>query len=226
VARGTGLATAAVAVLVGAAGMALTARRRTPVAPAAGDEDRHGREGTAVILAAAGVWFCANGAMTAFMTFAPDHFFEQGWSVPDRGLVTSIPMWGSVLLGPVTGWLTDRHGRRAGFITGGMGLMAISLALIPGGAVPQWVLGAALGAALAAVVSPVLALPGLVLPPHRVGWGFGVLATCGNLGIFCCPPLVGLARDFSGDFLAPFLLMGTIALAGILAWPGLRRVRA
>ncbi len=182
-------------------------------------------KGLAAIWIAAVVWFCANGAMTSFMTFAPDHFFELGWSVRARGLVTSIPMWGSVLLGPLTGWLTDRYGRRAGFITAGMALMALSLAAIPGGLVPQVLLGTALGASLAAVVTPLLALPGTLLPADRVGRGFGILATCANLGIFFCPPLVGLARDRSGHFTAPFLLMGAIALAGMLAGLGLRTRR-
>lgn len=225
VAKGTGLVTAAAAILVGMAGTALAGRSHAPEASFSGNIHRTSREGFGVLWAAAGVWFCANGSMTGFMTFAPDHFFELDWSIRDRGLVTSIPMWISVLLGPVTGWMTDRHGRRAGFITAGMGLMAVSLALVPSGVVPQWVLGVALGVALAAVVSPLLALPGLLLPPGRVGWGFGVLATFANLGIFCIPPLVGLARDRSGAFVAPFLLMGIVALAGVLAWPGLRRGR-
>ncbi len=179
--------------------------------------------GFGVIWMAAVVWFCANGAMTSFMTFAPDHFFELGWTVRDRGLVTSIPMWGSVLLGPLTGWLTDRYGHRAGFITAGMALMALSLAAIPGGGVPQVLLGMTLGASLAAVVTPLLALPGSLLPADRVGRGFGILATFANLGIFFCPPVVGLVRDQSGQFTAPFLLMAGIAAGGVVAGLFLRR---
>ncbi len=177
-----------------------------------------------VIWIAALVWFCANGAMTSFMTFAPDHFFELGWNVHDRGLATSIPMWGSVLLGPLAGWLTDRHGGKGAFITAGMGLMAVSLAAIPGSGVPQILLGLALGASLAAVVTPLLSLPGSLLPSGQVGWGFGILATFANLGIFFCPPLVGMARDRSGEFTVPFLLMGGIAAAGMVAGKLLRRV--
>ncbi len=180
-------------------------------------------QGFGVIWIAAVVWFCANGAMTSFMTFAPDHFFELGWSVRARGLVTSIPMWGSVLLGPLTGWLTDRHGHKAAFITAGMALMALSLSAIPGGGVPQVLLGMALGASLAAVVTPLLSLPGSLLPADRVGRGFGILATFANLGIFFCPPLVGMVRDQSGQFTAPFLLMAGIAAAGVAAGLFLRR---
>ncbi len=222
VALGTGLVTIVVATVFGSASWLVV--RRGQVLPSRGRPTGMFPRGYSFIWIAALVWFCANGAMTSFMTFAPDHFFELGWSVRDRGLVTSIPMWGSVVLGPLIGWLTDHHGHRAAFIVGGMGLMAVSLAGIPGGAIPQVWLGLSLGTALAAVVTPLLALPGSFLPPERVGWGFGILATFANLGIFFCPPLVGLARDHSGEFTLPFLLMGGIAAVGVLAGSRLRQV--
>ncbi len=225
VAVGTGMVTIVAAVVFFAASW-FVMRRRAVVAPESPGEalaPTSPRGEYRVIWIAAVVWFCANGAMTSFMTFAPDHFFELGWSVSDRGLVTSIPMWGSVLLGPLIGWLTDRFGRRGAFITAGMGLMAVSLAAIPGGGVPQVLLGMALGAALAAVVTPLLSLPGTLLPPDQVGRGFGILATFANLGIFFCPPLVGMARDHSGEFTASFLLMGAIAAMGVVAGKMLRQ---
>ncbi len=163
------------------------------------------------------VWFCANGAMTAFMTFAPDHFQGLGFDVSSRGLFTSIPMWTSAALGMVTGWLTDRHGGRALFMTVGMALMGTALVVLPSATVPPSLIGLALGLSLAAVVTPTISLPGALLPDSHTGRGYGILATCANLGIFLVPPLAGWSRDLSGGYVWPFVIMGLAAFVGMLA---------
>lgn len=171
------------------------------------------------------VWFCANGAMTAFMTFAPDHFQGLGFSISARGLFTSIPMWTSAALGMVTGWLTDRHGGRALFMTLGMALMGAALMVLPLSVVSPSLIGLLLGLSLAAVVTPTIALPGALLPASHTGRGYGILATCANLGIFVVPPLAGWSRDVSGYYLWPFLIMGVVALVGAMVAEVLRRGR-
>jgi MFS family permease len=171
------------------------------------------------------VWFCANGAMTAFMTFAPDFFLDLGMGVRATGLTASVPMWAAALLGPVSGWLVDRYGGKAALVAWGMALMTLCLALVPTGAVPPAVLGLGLGVALAFMVTPTMSLPGSVLPPSHIGRGFGILSTCANLGIFLVPPLAGYARDLSGFYAWPFWLMAAVASAGVAAAEILRRGR-
>jgi MFS family permease len=171
------------------------------------------------------VWFCANGAMTAFMTFAPDHFQGLGLDVSARGLVTSIPMWISAALGMITGWLTDRHGGRSVFMATGMALMGGALVLLPAAVVPPSLIGLVLGLSLAAVVTPTIALPGVLLPASHTGRGYGILATCANLGIFVVPPVAGAARDMSGSYVWPFVIMGLVAWTGVAAADLLRRGR-
>ncbi|MCB1183015.1 MFS transporter [bacterium] len=163
------------------------------------------------------VWFCANGAMTSFMTFAPDHYLALGFDLTARGLFTSIPMWTSAALGMVTGWLTDRHGGRALFMGAGMMVMAAALTAVPTGTVPPVLIGLALGLSLAAVVTPTVALPGALLPATHTGRGYGLLATCGNAGIFVVPPLAGAVRDGTGAYGWPFAIMGVVAAVGIVA---------
>ncbi len=183
------------------------------------------RRGLRAIWIVGAVWFCANGAMTAFMTFAPDHYLDLGFGVRAQGLLTSVPMWGSALLGPVTGWLADRHGGKAAFIAWGLVLMGSSLLLVPLGAVSPVVIGLGLGVALAAIVTPTMSLPGSVLPPSHVGRGFGILSTCANVGIFAIPPLAGFVRDLRGGYRWPFLLMAGLAFLGVVAAEMLRRGR-
>ena len=183
------------------------------------------RRGMRAIWIASVVWFCANGAMTAFMTFAPDHYLDLGFATRTRGLLTSVPMWASALLGPVTGWLADRYGGKAAFMAWGMGLMAVCLVLVPLGTVSPVILGLGLGVSLAAMVTPTMSLPGSVLPRTHIGRGFGILSTCANVGIFAIPPLAGYVRDISGGYRWPFLLMAAVAAAGVVAGEILRRGR-
>ena len=171
------------------------------------------------------VWFCANGAMTAFMTFAPDFFKDLGMGIGERGLTASIPMWAAALLGPVSGWLADRYGGKAAFVACGMTLMAVCLALVPTGSISPGVLGFGLGIALAFMVTPTMSLPGSVLPPSHIGRGFGILSTLANLGIFFVPPLAGFARDLTGAYAWAFWLMGMVAAVGVAAAEILRRGR-
>ena len=171
------------------------------------------------------IWLSANGAMTAFMTFAPDHFLDLGFGVQARGMLTSIPMWGSVLLGPVSGILTDRYGGKAAFMGWGMGLMTLALLAVPGAAVPPMVTLLALGVAMPMMVTPMMSLPGGVLPPAWIGRGFGILSTCANVGILAVPPLAGRVRDTTGSYFWPFLLMAALAAAGVVAAEVLRRGR-
>ena len=189
------------------------------------DTDLVLRRGLRAIWIVGMVWFCANGDMTAFMTFAPDHYLNLGFGVRAQGLLTSVPMWGSALLGPVTGWLADRHGGKAAFIAWGLVLMGSSLLLVPMGAVSPVVIGLGLGVALAAIVTPTMSLPGTVLPPSHVGRGFGILSTCANVGIFAIPPVAGFVRDLSGGYRWPFLMMAGLAFVGVGAAEMLRRGR-
>ena len=183
------------------------------------------RRGMRTVWLAGGIWFCANGAMTAFMTFAPDHFLELGFGLQDRGLFTSIPMWGSALLGPVTGVLADRWNGRPAFIAWGMALLAAALALTPAQVISPVIIGLALGSGLALVVTPLLSHIGEVLPSSHHGRGFGILNTCANLGISSVPPLTGLVRDGTGAYHWPFLIMGSLAALGVLVAELLRRGR-
>jgi len=181
--------------------------------------------GYRAILIAGVVWIMANGAMTAFMTFAPDHFLDLGFDVRARGLLTSVPMWGAAVLGSMTGLLADRRGGKAALLAWGMLLMAGALAVADGGAVPPLIVGGLLGVSLALVVTPLLSMVGEVLPEAHVGRGFGILSTCANLGIFAVPPLAGWVRDMSGGYFWPFMLMAFLSLLGAGAAEFLRRGR-
>lgn len=168
------------------------------------------------IWVAGGIWFLINGAMTAFLTFAPDHYLDRGFGVRERGLVSSLPLWASALMGLLVGWLVDRLGGKPVFIASGMGLMALGLGLVAFDGVSPLAIGLGLGVAMALVVTPVLSLPGELLPASHQGRGFGILSTCANTGIFILPPVTGWIRDGSGGYFWPFWMLAGLGLIGVL----------
>lgn len=192
--------------------------------PAGAGAEPAGR-GYRAVWTAGAVWVMTNGAMMSFTTFAPDHFLDLGLGTGARGLFTSLPMWISALLGPFIGFMVDRHGGRAAALGLGMALMTLGLASAVTLGIPPLLLGVVLGLSMAMIVTPLYSMAGEVLPAAHVGRGFGILASCGNLGIFVFPPLAGRVRDLSGGYLWPFLLMAALALAGTAVAEVLRRGR-
>jgi MFS family permease len=181
--------------------------------------------GYRAIWTAGAVWVMATGAMMSFTTFAPDHFRGLGLDTAARGLYTSLPMWISALLGPVVGMVADRRGGRAAFLGLGMALMTLGLATAVAPGLPPPVLGLVLGLAMSLIATPLYSMVGEVMPAAHVGRAFGILASCGNLGILVFPPVAGGVRDLTGGYLAPFLLMAALALAGVALAEVLRRGR-
>ena len=210
-----GLICVAVSIIFFLAGRTLFNRRSEDHAGRSEMDQSYRADGLKVIWIAGLIWFFINGAMTAFLTFAPDHYLEMGFASKERGLFTSIPMWCSASLGPLVGFLADRYGGKSFFIASGMALLTISLVLVAVSGATPLLLGLGLGAAMALVVTPMLSLPGELLPPSHHGRGFGILSTCANAGIFVVPPLAGKVRDISGGYFWPFIMIAALALAGV-----------
>jgi predicted MFS family arabinose efflux permease len=172
------------------------------------------RLGFGPIWLAGAIWFCASGALTSFVTFAPDRYLEFGIETGRRGLLTSLPMWMSIVLAPVVGAFVDRRERRAPLIGVGMLLMGSCFAATAAGWLGPVGLGLGLGLALAGVVTPILSLPAKLLSPSQFGRAFGILNACASAGAATLPPLAGLVRDLTGNYTGSFSAMAVSALVG------------
>ena len=71
-----------------------------------------------------------------------------------------------------------------------------------------------LGIGLSLVPPAVFTIAAEVVPPARLGTGYGLLSTLFNVGIFLGIPLVGKVRDITGGYQASFGLMTAFLLAG------------
>lgn len=157
-------------------------------------------------------WLFFTASSLSFLTFAPDHFRSVGYAVSTAGLLSGMMLWGTFLTTPLVGLLVDRGWSKEALIVAGSLLLALTLFLIPGN--PSWVVPILLLAALSNsfVVVPIFALPPSVLGPGLLGLGYGVLATCLNIGTALGPLVAGLARDLTGSYTASFWAMALMAL--------------
>lgn len=213
------------ALLSAVSGLLLARRGRQPQTAAAAARGQVPTGSLRLVWTAGAIWICSNGAATSFMTFAPDFLADHGYAAAVRGQITSVPMWISALLGPLVGLLADRRGGKRALVAAGMGLMGVTLAAVPLPGVSPLLAGAGLGLALGLMTTPLLSLVAESLPASHQGLGFGILSMCGNLGIFAVPPLMGWVRDATGGYGLPYLLMGGVALSGLLVAESLRRRR-
>lgn len=157
-------------------------------------------------------WMWFNGAVLSLTTFAPDFFVQRGFDIGFAGFLASIFMWGSLVLSPLVGYLTDRFQvKELSLALGGVGL-AIFILLVysyPSGALPLMIL---VGVAGSLIPAPVFSLVPDVLPERKLGLGYGIVTTCVNIGMVAGPYAIGLGRDLTGSYQTSFTIMSLSAL--------------
>jgi len=157
-------------------------------------------------------WLLFNAAVMSLFTFTPDLLKSGGFSVVQAGFLTSAVMWPSLVVSPTIGYLMDRIGyKRLITIIGGL-CLAILIVLVPGGT--SWILGLMLliGIAQTMVPAPIFSILPEATRPERLGLGYGIVATCLNIGIVVGPSLTGLFRDLTGSYQTSYALLSGLAL--------------
>jgi len=197
---------------------ALAVPRRLGRGETAPSSDRgHGVPAPLVALGAA--WMLYFGGFAAVLTFAPE--WAGGGS---RGLLlTSVITWVAMLGTPLAGAAIDRSGRPQTWCTVGVGLMAVTLALMAARAVPVVGAMAALGAVAAIAPPAFYSLPSRLVSAGRVGFAFGFITALSNLGAVAGPALAGAVRDATPAWPA---LWGTFAGVALLGSVLATRVRS
>jgi predicted MFS family arabinose efflux permease len=188
-------------------------------APLTADRARHqGSFRSAIIRAGLPIWLVGaawlffNASTLSFMAFGPDYFQSVGYAVAKAGLFSSMMLWGALVVAPAVGLLLDRGWRAEALICAGALGLALALFLIPTNpslVVPILVLTAVVNSF---IVVSIFALPPTLLEPSLLGLGYGILATCLNIGTTLGPLVAGLARDLSGSYTTSFWAMAVMAV--------------
>ena len=166
---------------------------------------------TSLVWMAALSWLLFNAAVISFSTFAPDFFVSKGETIQFAGFLTSLLMWGSLILSPLIGRLIDKFNNNGLFIGAGGLLLAASLILVFKS--PSHFLSmACMAVAVALVPTPVFSYMSKNLPPKDMGLGFGILGMVSGIGMFFGPYLSGLIRDKTGSYEKTFLFLAALSL--------------
>ena len=153
-------------------------------------------------------WMMFNAAFISLFTFTPGFLQAAGFGVASAGFITSAVMWPALVLQAVVGYVIYKIDRKRTIVAIGGLAFAVLLVLVP--TATGWMLALLLliGVAQSLVPAAIFALPPDVISPERLGLGFGIVATCLNVGIVVGPAIVGLVRDVTGSYQASYVLMG------------------
>ncbi len=163
----------------------------------------------------AAAWMAFNAAGISFLTFAPDYYTTVGYDIAYAGFLASLFMTGSLILSPVVGILVGRYGKIEPFIIAGGLLMAFFLVLIPRAELNPLLLGILIGITVGLIPAPIFSLVPRLLPPAKMGLGYGALSACLNVGVLLGPFAVGYSYDHSGSYEYGFYLMALFALGAV-----------
>jgi MFS family permease len=167
----------------------------------------------------------AVGQDWSILTFGPGYFIARGCGVGVASFLASFLMLPSPLLAPGVGYLVDRLGREELLLGLGGLLVAGSILAIAAASLPLAAPLVLLGVGVALVPPPIFALPSKLVPPQRVGTGYGIVSTCLNVGVVAGLYVSGAARDLTGTYRLSFYLVAGFALLAALLAVALARAR-
>lgn len=140
-------------------------------------------------------WMFFFAAFAAVLTFAPE------WVGGKEGLsVVSLIMWVSLLASPLSGALMDRRRKIRPWLSGGMALFVLMLALMAFDNIPISATMLMIGLCAAIIPTASYALPARVVDPASIGLTFGMMTACSNLGTLIGPSAAGALRDATGSW--------------------------
>jgi cyanate permease len=193
-----------------------------PIAPAT----IHRRE---VRLAVVGgiTWGALNGALLAFVSFAPGMLIADGASVAHAGAVVSVTLWVTLVSIPLGGQLVDRVGHADYVIVFGAVATALCIGALQGfGAPAFWCVMVAL--AISPSPGAIMALLPRTVRPESLATAFGIFYSVYYAVVALAQPMAGIVRDLSGSAAGPIVfaavLMGVTAVAHLM-FVAMRAVR-
>jgi MFS family permease len=161
-------------------------------------------------------WALFGAAMLAYFTYAPDYFISSGKGIALAGLISSAPMFGSIILAALVGMMVDRLGKKWLFVLIGLIGIALMLFLIPRFTNYAALLAFSMGIFIAMFTPAIFAMPADILPERVRGIGFGIILTCQGLGNALGPAIAGILRDNTGNYWWSFVSMSILASLGII----------
>jgi MFS family permease len=126
-------------------------------------------------------------------------YFQHAHDLPlaTASLMNSYVFFAAIFATPAFGWMVDRFGRRALFMTLGSLLLTLSFVTL---ALTDWDLGvstALIGISFSLVPAVLWPAVSMLVEPRRLGTAFGLMTMLQNIGMAACNVAVGRLNDAS-----------------------------
>jgi nitrate/nitrite transporter NarK len=137
-------------------------------------------------------------AVFPFVKYAPDllmNKYDLGRQL--SGNISSILMYGTIVLTPLFGWIADYKGRSASLMYLGSALLIIAHSMFAWTMIPPWIPIFILGVAFSLVPAAMWPAVTKIVGENKIGTAYGAMFSVQNLGLWALPILIGVVLDSS-----------------------------
>ncbi len=140
-------------------------------------------------------------AVFPFLKFAPDLLMNK-FAMPRAlaGDVTSYLMYGTILLTPLFGWITDNKGKSATLMYLGSGLLIIAHLMFAKTYIEPRIPIVLLGIAFSLVPAAMWPAVTKIVRQSKLGTAYGFMFSVQNIGLWIFPIVIGAVIDSSNPF--------------------------
>ena len=137
-------------------------------------------------------------AVFPFVKYAPDLLMNK-FNLPRQisGNISSILMYGTILLTPIFGWIADYKGKSATLMYLGSVLLIIAHLMFAKTMITPFIPIFILGVAFALVPAAMWPAVAKIVKESKIGTAYGLMFSVQNLGLWGVPILIGVVLDSS-----------------------------
>jgi len=171
-------------------------------------------------------------AVFPFIKYAPDLLMNKfGMARQTAGDVTSILMFGTIVLTPLFGWIADNKGKSATLMYLGSGLLFVSHLMFALTTITPYIPIFLLGVAFSLVPAAMWPAVTKIVGENKIGTAYGFMFSVQNLGLWAFPMLIGWVLEISNpgvadaiiaggegtyDYTNPMLMLAALGVAGFV----------
>lgn len=137
-------------------------------------------------------------AVFPFVKYAPDllmNKYDLGRQI--SGNISSILMYGTIVLTPVFGWIADYKGKSATLMYLGSALLIAAHLMFAKTMIPPYIPIFILGVAFSLVPAAMWPAVTKIVGENKIGTAYGFMFSVQNLGLWALPILIGVVLDSS-----------------------------
>jgi MFS family permease len=170
-------------------------------------------------------------AVFPFIKYAPDLLMNKfGMNREISGEISSILMFGTIILTPVFGWIADNKGKSATLMYLGSALLIVSHLMFAITTITPFIPIFILGISFSLVPAAMWPAVTKIVSENKIGTAYGFMFSVQNLGLWAFPQLIGWVLEISNpgvtealqagkhvfyNYSNPMLMLAALGLLGL-----------